>query len=57
MIRKSLLPVLALLLAAGPALARPDCGMSRADDRQALSCLPGTAWDAATGTCLRVATS
>lgn len=57
MTRKVLLPALALLIAAGPALAGPDCGMSRADDRQALSCLPGTAWDAATGTCLRVATS
>lgn len=42
---------------AAAAMATPDCGMTRADDRQAMSCLPGTSWDADKATCLPVTTS
>lgn len=54
---KTLATLAVLALTAGAALAGPDCGMTRADDRQALSCLPGTAWDDARATCLPVTTS
>jgi hypothetical protein len=51
--------VTAFVLAVTPALAMAQCAGSHATptDRQAMSCLPGTAWDEATGTCVPDATS
>lgn len=55
--RKTLATLTVLALSSGAALASPDCGMTRADDRQAMTCLPGTAWDSAKASCVPVTTS
>jgi len=50
--------IAAAALAVVPALASAQCAGSAAKmDQQAMSCLPGTAWDAQTGICVPVATS
>lgn len=54
---KTLATFAVLALTTGAALASPDCGMTRADDRQAMTCLPGTAWDDLKATCVPVTTS
>lgn len=50
--------VAAAALAVSPVLAGAQCAGDHAKaDQQAMSCLPGTAWDAETGLCLPVASS
>lgn len=50
--------VAAATLAVLPVFAFAQCAGSQAKmDQQAMSCLPGTAWDVETGVCVPVASS